>query len=129
MNAQSKPREKYVSTRSRESKYAAYIEKWRILVERVGNLNYPEAAKQQQLKGSLVLDVAINAQGNIETVSVLQSSGIKILDDAAERIVHIAAPFDRFPDEIRAEIDTLHIVRTWEFEHNKVTARMLDADN
>lgn len=117
MNAQSRPREKYVSgTRSKESKYAAYIKKWVLMAERVGNLNYPEAAKQQKLEGSLILDAEINADGNVNKVRILDSSGIKILDDAAIRIVHIAAPFDQFPDNIRAELDTLHIVRTWEFK-------------
>ena len=120
LNSQAQPREKYVSARSRESKYAAYIEKWRLLVERVGNLNYPEQAKQQKLKGALVLDVAISADGSISEIRILKSSGTKILDDAAERIVHIAAPFDRFPDAIKSEVDTLHIVRTWEFGQNRL---------
>ena len=123
MNAQSKPREKYVSARSKENKYAAYIEKWRLLVERVGNLNYPEAAKQQKLEGTLILDVAISANGKVDKVRVLESSGHKILDDAAERIVYIAAPFDRFPESIHAEVDTLHIVRTWEFGQDTLISR------
>lgn len=123
LNAQSVPREKYVSSRTRESKYAAYIEKWRLLVERVGNLNYPEAAKEQQLEGSLVLDAAILANGEVGKVRILQSSGSKLLDDAAARIVHIAAPFDRFPDDIAADVDTLHIVRTWEFGRGRIVSR------
>jgi len=126
LNSQAQPREKYVSARTRESKYAAYIEKWRLLVERVGNLNYPEEAKRQRLKGALVLDVAISADGTISKIRVLDSSGFKILDDAAERIVHIASPFDRFPDAIKAELDTLHIVRTWEFGKNRLTSTNLD---
>ena len=123
LNSQAQPREKYVSARSRESQYAAYIEKWRLLVERVGNLNYPEAAKQQKIEGSLVLDVAILADGTVQKVRILSSSGHKILDDAAARIVHIAAPYDRFPDEIRQELDVLHIVRTWEFGQDRMVSR------
>jgi protein TonB len=126
LNAQSRPREAYATANSRQSKYAAYIEKWRLLVERVGNLNYPEAAKQQRLEGSLVLDVSINADGQIGRVRILKTSDIKILDDAAERIVHIAAPFDRFPESFSSEIDTLHIVRTWEFGQDKVVSRNLE---
>ena len=83
-------------------------------------LNYPEQAKLQKLKGDLVLDVAISADGSISKIRILNSSGTKILDDAAERIVLIAAPFDRFPDSIKSEVDTLHIVRTWEFGQNKL---------
>ena len=124
LNAQSKPREKYVSTSSKENKYAAYIEKWRILVERVGNLNYPDAAKQQNLVGSLVLDVAIRSDGTVEKVRILDSSGFKVLDDSAERIVHIAAPFDPFPGNIRSEVDVLHIVRTWNFGNGRLTSEV-----
>ena len=124
LNAHAQPREKYVSARAKESIYAAYIEKWRLLVERVGNLNYPEAARQQKLEGSLVLDVAINSQGEIEKVRVLNSSGFKVLDDAAIRIVHIASPYDRFSDSIHKEIDILHIVRTWEFVQSQSSATM-----
>ena len=128
LNSQSNPREKYVSSRTRENKYAAYIEKWRLLVERVGNLNYPEEALQQKLEGSLVLDVAINADGSVNKVRILDDSGYKILDDAASRIVHIAAPFDRFPDAFRSEIDTLHIVRTWQFKQNRVSSHGLQLE-
>lgn len=124
LNAQAKPREKYVSARAKESVYAAYIEKWRILVERVGNLNYPDAAKNQQLEASLVLDVALNANGEIEYVRILESSGFKVLDDAAEQIVHIASPFDRFPEQIRKEIDVMHIVRTWEFGEGELSSKI-----
>ena len=124
LNAQALPREKYVSARAKESIYALYIEKWRLLVERVGNLNYPEAAKQQKLEGTLVLDVAINSRGDVEKVRILNSSGFKILDDAATRIVHIASPYDRFPDSISKDIDILHIVRTWEFGQNQLSATM-----
>lgn len=118
LNAQAQPREAYVSARAKQNKYAAYVEKWRLLVERVGNANYPEAAKQQGIEGSLVLDVAIAHDGTVSAVRVLSSSGEKILDDAAVRIVHIAAPFDQFPDAIRQDVDILHIVRTWQFGEN-----------
>ena len=97
-------------------------------MERVGNLNYPEAARQQKLEGSLVLDVSISSDGQVHKVRVLKTSEIKMLDDAAERIVHIAAPFDRFPDGFAREIDTLHIVRTWEFGHGRVVSRNLELE-
>ncbi|MBA1330730.1 energy transducer TonB, partial [Candidatus Endoriftia persephone str. Guaymas] len=84
-------------------------------VERIGNLNYPDAAKRQQLYGNLVLHVAVRADGTIEKVRVLHSSGHKILDDAAIRIVRLAAPYSPFPSNIREEIDVLDITRTWQF--------------
>ncbi|EGV50959.1 energy transducer TonB [Candidatus Endoriftia persephone] len=104
-----------ISASTKEYKYAAYLDAWRRKVERIGNLNYPDAAKRQQLYGNLVLHVAVRADGTIEKVRVLHSSGHKILDDAAIRIVRLAAPYSPFPSNIREEIDVLDITRTWQF--------------
>ena len=120
LNALAAPREKYISSKTREDKYVGYIENWRLMVERIGNLNYPDAAKQLKLEGDLVLDVALNANGHIQRINILRSSGQSILDDAAERIVHLAAPFERFPESFANEIDILHIVRTWKFVHDRL---------
>ncbi|ROR34179.1 energy transducer TonB [Inmirania thermothiophila] len=111
-----KPRQKFISARTREYKYAAYEEAWRRKVERIGNLNYPEEARRRGLTGSLMLDVALRPDGTVQEIRLLHSSGEPILDQAAERIVRLAAPFAPFPPEIRRETDILHIVRTWRFE-------------
>ncbi len=92
-----------------------YMEGWRAKVERVGNLNYPYQAKRQKLSGNLLLDVAINADGTINAITVRRSSGHKLLDDFAVRAVELAAPFDPFPANIRVDTDILHITRTWKF--------------
>lgn len=112
------PRQKFISSRTREHKYATYMEAWRARVEQVGNTNYPEEARSRRLSGDLVLDVAINPDGTIQAVDVIRSSGQKVLDDAAVRIVMMAAPFDPFPEEILKETDVIHITRTWQFLHN-----------
>lgn len=112
---QQRPRKKFINARTREYKYAAYMDAWRAKVERIGNMNYPEEARRRQLSGSLVLDVALNPDGTVHSVAVLRSSGHKLLDDAAVRIVELAAPFAPFPPDIRAEADILHITRTWKF--------------
>ncbi len=109
------PREKYISANTRESRYAAYQDAWRQKVERIGNLNYPDQAKRQKLNGSLLLDVAINADGSVKNITVVRSSGHKVLDDGAVRIVKMAAPFAPLPAEIRKEVDVLHITRVWQF--------------
>lgn len=109
------PREKYISANTRESRYAAYQDAWRQKVERIGNLNYPDQAKRQKLNGSLLLDVAINADGSVKSITVERSSGHKVLDDGAVRIVKMAAPFAPLPAEIRKEVDVLHITRVWQF--------------
>ena len=83
---------------------------------RIGNLNYPDEARREKLSGNLLLDVAINADGTIHSVQVLRSSGYQVLDDAAKRIVHMAAPYAPLSAAIRKDTDILHIIRTWQFE-------------
>ena len=110
-----RPKRTFISASTREYKYAAYMEAWRAKVERVGNLNYPEEARRRNISGQLVLDVALNPDGKINQITIRRSSGHKVLDDAAIRIVELAAPYAPFPEAIRAETDVLHITRTWQF--------------
>jgi len=91
------------------------VEDWVAKVERIGNLNYPEAARRQGVYGSLKLTVSIYSDGRIEKVDIDQSSGSKILDAAAIKIVQLAAPYAPFPDELRKKADILSITRTWTF--------------
>ena len=112
---QERPKRKFVGARAQEYRFAQYVDNWRLKIERIGNLNYPSEAKARKLYGSLQLTVAIKADGEVETVEINRSSGHKVLDQAAIRIVRLAAPFDRFPDNIRTDTDILHITRTWTF--------------
>ena len=114
-----RPKRKFISASTKEHNYAAYMEAWRSKVERVGNLNYPDEARRRKLSGSLVLDVALNPDGSINEITIRRSSGEKILDDAAVRIVELSAPFSPFPQNIKDETDILHIMRTWQFINNK----------
>lgn len=109
------PRRKFISAATKEYKYASYMESWRKKVEKTGNLNFPQEAKRRNLSGSLVLDIAINADGSVRSFKIARSSGHKILDDAALNIVHLAAPFAALPPAILKETDILHITRTWKF--------------
>ncbi len=109
------PRERFITAATKEYRYAAYLDAWRRKVEQVGNLNYPEEARRQGLSGSLILDVALNPDGSVREISVVRSSGSPVLDQAAIRIVRLAAPFAPFPESIRKETDVLHITRTWRF--------------
>jgi protein TonB len=94
---------------------AAYVVQWLEDVERIGNQNYPQAARQARLTGSVRLAVRIRADGSLDDVTIMQSSGHTVLDEAAKRIVHLAAPFDAFNAEMRQEYDMLEIIRTWQF--------------
>ncbi len=94
---------------------AAYEADWQEKVERIGNLNYPDEARKQNLTGNLLMAVGINADGSIYSIRIRQSSGEQVLDEAAERIVRMTAPFAPFPPELREEADVLVITRTWRF--------------
>ena len=110
-----RPRHKAVSASTQEYKYANYLYAWKKKVEAIGNLNYPEEAKRRKLYGNLVMTVVVRADGTIDAIRIVKSSGFKLLDDAAVRIVKLAAPFAPFPADIRAEADMLDITRTWQF--------------
>jgi len=115
LSASQRDRRKAVNASTQEYQYAAYLESWRRKVEKIGNLNYPDEAKRRKLYGNLLMHVAVRADGTIEKISVRRSSGHRLLDDAAVRIVRMAAPFAPFPPEIREEVDVLDITRTWQF--------------
>src|SRR5215471_7044372 len=110
-----RPKRRFVGARAEEYRFARYVEDWRLKVERIGNLNYPEAARARKLYGSLLLTVGIRADGSLESVMVDRSSGQKILDMSATRIVQRASPYAPFPADIRRDTDILYITRTWTF--------------
>ncbi len=112
---QKRPKRAFVGANVKEYAFARYVEDWITKVERVGNVNYPEAARRQGIYGSLKLTVSIYANGRIETVEVDRTSGSKILDAAAIKIVEMAAPYSAFPDDMRKKADILSITRTWTF--------------
>ena len=113
---QKMPRRKHIGARAKSAVEAQYLEDWRIKVERIGNLNYPIEARRQKVFGSLRLSVAINADGSLGPIEVSQSSGHRILDAAAMRIVKLAAPYPPIPGDILKEYkDGIYITRTWTF--------------
>nr|VFK43668.1 MAG: protein TonB [Candidatus Kentron sp. SD]VFK47807.1 MAG: protein TonB [Candidatus Kentron sp. SD]VFK79155.1 MAG: protein TonB [Candidatus Kentron sp. SD] len=119
-----RPRRKWITAKTREYKYASYMEAWRAKVEQIGNLNYPGEAARRKLSGNLLLGVAINADGSINEITLHRSSGSRVLDDAAMRIVKLASPFAPLPKNIRKDVDILHIERTWQFlAANRLSAR------
>jgi protein TonB len=110
-----RPKKRFVGSRAEEYRFARYVEDWRQKVERIGNMNYPEQARQMKLYGHLVLTVGINSDGTVESVQVDTPSGRKLLDTAAVHIVRMAAPYSAFPPDIRRDTDILYITRTWSF--------------
>jgi protein TonB len=111
---QKRPRKQFIGARSAEYRFAQYEEEWRAKVERVGTLNYPPEARGK-IYGSLRLTVTLRPDGNVDTIELDRSSGLKVLDAAAFKIVKMATPFAAFPPDIRRDTDLLVITRTWFF--------------
>ena len=109
-----RPKRKFVSASTREYAYANYLRAWVDRAERVGNLNYPDQARQQRLGGQVVITVGVRRDGSLESARVLRSSGTPLLDDAALRIVQLAQPFPPLPDTDDG-VDILQVTRTWSF--------------
>jgi protein TonB len=114
-NYQQRPRRRFIGARTQEFRFAQYIENWRAKIERVGELNYPQAARDQKIYGTLVVTVSIKSDGSLEGVEINRPSGQRILDAAALRIVRLSAPFAPFPADIARDTDILSITRTWIF--------------
>ena len=112
---QQRPVKRFIGASTREYRFAQYEEDWRTKIERVGTLNYPAEARGK-LYGTLRLTVTIRPDGTVEAVDLERSSGLKVLDQAAYRIVQMAAPFAPFPESIRKDTDLLVITRTWFFD-------------
>lgn len=114
----SKVREKYFDPQAKSTLEDYYVMNWVRKVEQVGTLNFPDEARRRNLSGSLILDVALRSDGSIRDITLIRSSGHKVLDDAARDIVELAAPYAPFPEGMRRQYDILHIKRTWQFLQN-----------
>ena len=110
-----RPKVKFMNSSTKEFLPARYMRNWINRVERIGNLNYPDQARRNHLSGTLILDVTIDSSGKLLKTELRKSSGHQVLDDAAKRIVKLAAPFPPFSEKLKQEADVIHITRSWEF--------------
>lgn len=109
-----RPHRKFISASTQEYAYAGYMRIYVARIERIGNLNYPDAARRLNLSGRVVLTVAVRRDGSMESIDVVQSSGIPVLDEAAKQSVRLAVPFPPLPPTPE-NIDVLNITRTWDW--------------
>lgn len=120
---QKRPKREFLSPATKKHGAAEYLESWRKRVERIGNTNYPNRAKTEGLRGTLIIDVAINIDGTINKINMRKPSKYKLLNDAAIRFIRLAAPFDPFPESISKETDIVHITRAYHFlDNNRLTS-------
>lgn len=109
-----RPKIKYISANTKSFEFADYMHRWVKKIERVSNMNYPEEARQRNFVGTLIMSVGINSEGTIKEIKIIESSGFKAIDDAAEHLVQLAGPFEAIP-QIQSKVDILYITRTWQF--------------
>ena len=109
-----RPKRKFVSASTKEYAWAQYLRGWVDRVERVGNLNYPDEARRRHIGGLVVISVGVRRDGSVESIKIIRSSHIPMLDEAAQRIVRLSEPFAPLP-KTREDPDILHITRTWQF--------------
>ena len=114
-----RPKKKFISASTQAYEYASYMRAWVEKVERIGNLNFPEEARRQGLSGRLIMTVSVARDGSVKNVLIQRSSGRKILDDAAVRVVQLASPFQPLP-HTSEDIDILEITRTWDYKNGSV---------
>lgn len=115
-----RPHKKFISANTKEYAYAAYMRGWVSRIERVGNLNYPERAREQHLHGDVILTVGLNRDGTVHSIDITRSSGYAVIDKAAEAIVKLCAPFPPLPLDKKEKVDILYITRTWQFQPGDV---------
>ena len=108
---------------TRESGLAEYLDGWRRRVERIGTANYPTALLGDLRAGRPTLEVVIAADGRLDDIVVRRSSGDKALDQAALKILRLAAPFPPLPKDIRQDYDTLRFAYEWDFSTGAAEAR------
>ena len=109
-----RPKRKFVSASTKEYAWAQYLRGWVDRVERVGNLNYPDEARRRRIGGLVVISVGVRRDGSVESIRIVQSSHVPMLDAAAQRIVKLSEPFAPLP-RTQEDPDVLHVTRTWQF--------------
>ena len=105
----------WIAADTRESNVAVYLDSWRRKIERVGTMNFPDVARRQKLSGTPVIEVNIGSDGKLLQSVLRRSSGHAEIDEAAMRILKLAAPFDPFPAELNASHDEIRIAYEWQF--------------
>jgi protein TonB len=98
-----------------------YSADWQRKVERIGNLNYPAAAREKDFSATLVMEVGIQSDGSLHSLEIKKSSGNQALDEAAKNIVQMSTPFAPLPKALAKELDVLVIRRTWQFSDESIS--------
>ncbi|WP_159701968.1 TonB C-terminal domain-containing protein [Massilia sp. 9I] len=73
-----------------------------------------ELVKQPHVRP--VVTVAVRADGSVEKVTFVTSSGVPVLDEAVRKVIASQAPYGPFPPALARQYDVVEIRRTWIFD-------------
>jgi protein TonB len=119
--------ELWVTPDTRESLVAPYLVGWRAKIERLGTLHYPQAAWRAPATRNADVEVAILADGTLESATIKTSSGSAKLDQATLDILKLGSPFDPFPKELADKYRLIRFTYSWQFEGGKRSQGTLTA--
>ena len=108
------PSRRYISPSTREAVYAVYYDAMRRRIEKRGTLNFPQRAGKK-LYGELTMTMTVNADGQVLTTEVVQSSGNPTLDRWAQSLVQGSGPFEPFSEAMRGKADQIVVVSSFNF--------------
>ncbi len=108
-------REAFITPDTRESRLAPYLDGWKRKIEKVGTLNFPNAARRRFASRNPVVAVIITSNGTLKEASIQESSGDPEMDQAALTILRKAAPFNPFPTNLKRDYDQLRFAYEWQF--------------
>ena len=115
-----RPRIVTLTASTKKSVEAGYLAAWVEKIENTGNVNYPAEVRRKKLSGQLRMRVHLDATGKLLDYKITESSGSQVLDQAAKRILRLAAPFPPFPEAMKKQADHVVIIRTWSFKTNQL---------
>jgi protein TonB len=108
-----------ISLNTSDPVYVTYFTKIKQLIE--SHWEYPEAALRYGLQGRLALQFMIGANGQLEQLQLVRSSGSQVLDEEAVRAIKAAAPFPPIPPWIKP--NPLFISASMEYHDNRLNYR------
>ena len=104
---------KLLSNSNANDPQSRYLNAWQRKVETIGF--YETEKLKLNADVTVTLKAVIDKDGEILEISILQSSGLREVDELAKMILTQAAPFEAFDEEMKLQYDSLEIVRDWNF--------------
>jgi len=64
------------------------------------NVVYPDQAREEELEGLVKIDLCLLSNGELKEARIRESSGFKVLDEAALTAVQELTPYPSFPEQV-----------------------------